>query len=271
MEYGAPQGSCLGPLLFLLFTNDLYLNIEHCSTILFADDTTLYKSHRNTRYLKWCIEEDLKTISDWFKANKLTLNLEKTEYIFFCARPIKVKPTLEIDNVTLRPVESVKFLGLWLDQNLNWNIHVNKLITRIKRNMHLLRTPKHLFNEKSLKLIYHAHIQSHIDYGLILWGSMTRQNNLLHVQSVQNKCVEIISRNKSTELNYENRKILKIKELIKMQEIKVSYRLINKMLPNKISQQLQSDSKRNSLTKTHTYNTRGKKSRTSQKCLKVIT
>ena len=125
--------------------------------------------------------------------------------------------------------------------------------------MHLLRTPKHLFNKKNLKLIYHAHIQSHIDYGLILWGSMTRQNNLLRVQLVQNKCVEIISGNKSTELNYENLKILKIKELIKMQEIKVGYRLINKMLPNKISQQLQSDSKRKSLIKTHTYNTRGKK------------
>ena len=137
--------------------------------------------------------------------------------------------------------------------------------------MHLLRTPKHLFNEKTLKLIYHAHIKSHIDYGLILWGSMTTQNNLLRVQSLQNKCVEIISRNKSTELNYEKLKILKIKELIKMQEIKVGYRLINKMLPSKISQQLQSDSKRKSLTKTHTYNTRGKKSRTSQKCRKVIT
>ena len=88
---------------------------------------------------------------------------------------------------------------------------------------------------------------------------MTTQNNLLCVQSVQNKCVEIISRNKSTELNYKKLKIRKIKELVKMQEIKVGYRLINNMLPNKISQQLQSDSKRKSLTKTHTYNTRGKK------------
>ena len=137
--------------------------------------------------------------------------------------------------------------------------------------MHLLRTPKHLFNEKTLKLIYHAHIQSHIDYGLLLWGSMTTQNNLLHVQLVQNKCVEIICSNKSTELNYKKLKIRKIKELIKMQEIKVCYRLINNMLPNKISQQLQSDSKRKSLTKTNTYNTRGKKSQTSQKCRKAIT
>ena len=102
-------------------------------------------------------------------------------------------------------------------------------------------------------------IQSHIDYGLILWGTMTTQNNLLRVQSVQNKCVELISKNKNTELNYEKLKILKIKDLIRMQEIKVGYRLINKMLPNKISQQLQSDPKRKSLTKTHTYNTRGKK------------
>ena len=100
---------------------------------------------------------------------------------------------------------------------------------------------------------------------------MTTQNNLLRVQLVQNKCVEIISRNKSTELNYKKLKILKIKELIKIKEIKVGYRLINNMLPNKISQQLQSDSKRKSLTKTHTYNTRGKKSRTSQKCQKAIT
>ena len=269
MEFGAPQGSCLGPLLFLLFTNDLYLNIEYCSAILFADDTTVYKSHRNTRYLKWCIEQDLKTISDWFKANKLTLNLEKTEYMFFGTNPVKAKPILEIDNITLKPVESVKFLGMWLDQNLNWNIHVNKLITRIKRNMHLLRTPKHLFSKKTLKLIYHAHIQSHTDYGLILWGSMTTQENLSHIQSVQNKCVEIISKNKNTELNYKNLKILKIKELIKMQEIKVGYRLINKLLPNKISQQLQSDSNKKSLLKTHTYNTRGKKSLISLKYQEV--
>ena len=259
VEYGAPQGSCLGPLLFLLFTNDLYLNIEHSSAILFADDTTLYKSHRNIRYLKWCIEQDLKNISDWFRANKLTLNLEKTEYMFFGSRPMKIEPTLEIDNITLRPVESVKFLGLWLDQNLNWDTHVNKLIAKIKRNIHLLRTPKNLFNKKTLKLIYHAHIQSHINYGLILWGSMTRQNNLLRVQSVQNKCVEIISGNKNCEFNYRSQKILNIKELIKMQEIKVGYRLINKLLPNKISQQMQSDSKRKSLIKTHTYNTRRKR------------
>ena len=173
VEFGTPQGSCLGPLLFLLFTNDLYLNIDYCSAILFTDDTTIYKSHRNLRYLKWCVKQDLKTVSDWFRVNRLTLNLEKTVYIFFGCSKNSKKPELEIDNTTLKPVENTKFLGMWVDENLNWNAHITKLINKIKRNMHLLRVPKNLFNKRTLKLIYHAHIQSHIDYGLILWGTMT--------------------------------------------------------------------------------------------------
>ena len=92
--------------------------------------------------MKWCIKQDLKTISDWFKANKLTLNLEKTEYMFFGTNPIKAKPILEIDNITLQPVESVKFLGLWLDQNLNWNIHVNNLIIENKEKYALIKNPQ---------------------------------------------------------------------------------------------------------------------------------
>ena len=108
--------------------------------------------------------------------------------------------------------------------------------------MHLLKTPRNLFNEKTLKLIYHAHIQSHIDYGLVLWGSMTTKDNLNRMQSIQNKCIEIISRNKNAEDSFKKLKIAKINELIKLQEIKIGYRLLNKLLPNKISQQLQCDS-----------------------------
>ena len=258
VEFGTPQGSCLGPLLFLLFTNDLYLNIDHCNAILFADDTTVYKSHRNIRYLKWCVEQDLTVIADWFKANRLTLNLEKTVYIFFGNGKCNSKPILEIDKIALEPVECTKFLGMWVDENLNWNTHINRLINKIKRNMHLLKTPKNLFNEETLKLIYHAHIQSHIDYGLVLWGTMTTKDNLNRIQSIQNKCIEIISRNKNVEDSFKKLKIAKINELIKLQEIKIGYRLLNKLLPNKISQQLQCDSNHKSLIKAHSYNTRRK-------------
>ena len=83
VEYGTPQGSCLGPLLFLIFTNYLYRNLENCSVILFADDTTVYKGHRNKNYLRWCIETDLMKLTDWFRANKLTINISKTVFMSF--------------------------------------------------------------------------------------------------------------------------------------------------------------------------------------------
>ena len=83
IDIGTPQGSCLGPLLFLLYNNDLYLNLEHTKVILFADDTTIYMGHRNLNYLRWCIETDLLNISDWFKANKLTLNVNKSHCMLF--------------------------------------------------------------------------------------------------------------------------------------------------------------------------------------------
>ena len=83
VNYGTPQGSCLGPLLFLVFCNDLQLHLLHLRAIQFADDTTLYISHININYLEYCINDDLSRVEDWFKANKLTLNATKTVSMIF--------------------------------------------------------------------------------------------------------------------------------------------------------------------------------------------
>ena len=125
LEYSTPQGSCLGPLLFLIYTNDLHLNLLFTNCLLFADDTTIYCTHENQNYLKFCIEHDLSIISDWFKANGLTLNLEKSVCIFF---PCKTKQGNEqfritLDNMSIPFVSQTKFLGIWIDKHLNWNHH----------------------------------------------------------------------------------------------------------------------------------------------------
>ena len=88
VTYGTPQGSCLGPLIF---TNDMAKHLENCNSIMFADDTTLYQTHKSLRHLKWCLQEDLKSLIDWFRANKLTLNLDKTSCVLLKKMEIKVK------------------------------------------------------------------------------------------------------------------------------------------------------------------------------------
>ena len=119
VSYGTPQGSCLGPLLFLVFINDLHNVVEYGLSLLFADDTTLLHSHKNLRYLKWTVEEDLNKLMDWFKANKLTLNLDKTVCVLFDNQSKPQRVTLEIGTYLLQSSELVKFLGVWIDNKLN--------------------------------------------------------------------------------------------------------------------------------------------------------
>ena len=181
LEIGTPQGSCLGPLIFLIFCNDLYLNLELCSGILFADDTTIYKSHSNIEFLKWCVTSDMKTIIDWFKANHLSLNGNKTIGMLFSKDKTNIK-ILPIGDIQIKFVECTKFLGVHLDNKLTWKNHLDKLTCKIKRNINLLKYGNNFLNIHTKRLIYYAHIQSHISYGLSIWGNMTPPLSLHKVQ-----------------------------------------------------------------------------------------
>ena len=168
VTYGTPQGSCLGPLLFLIFSNDLFRNLDSCNNLQFADDTTIYKGHRNLRYLMWCIKNDLSNLDDMFKANKLTLNVGKSVHMTFCKKK-NVDTTINLGNTELPRVESVKFLGIWLDQKLTWDEHLSKLKSRMRRNMTMLQVGVNLLDIPFKKILYYAQIYSHLSYGLTLW------------------------------------------------------------------------------------------------------
>ena len=116
VEYGAPQGSCLGPLLFSIFTNDLSKHLVYTKCILFANDTTIYMSHINHNYLSWCIEQDLETLSDWFRANLLTLNEDKSVTLTFGSKTTGCN--IWVNNKCLPDVTHTKFLGIWLDRGI---------------------------------------------------------------------------------------------------------------------------------------------------------
>ena len=255
LEIGTPEGSCLGPLIFLIFCNDLYLNLELCSGILFADDTTIYKSHSNIEFLKWCMVSDMEIIIDWFKANHLSLNENKTVCILFSKDKTSID-ALTIGDITVKSVQSTTFLGVNLDHKLTWKIHIVKLICKIKKNINLLRCGNNFLNIHTKRLIYYAHLQSHISYGLSIWGNMIPPSSLHKIQKLQNKCVELINGNKATSTNLKSLRILKVKDLLKLDNCKFGFKLIHNLLPTRIVKLAKHDITGKSLVKDHKYKTR---------------
>ena len=177
ITYGTAQGSCLGPLLFNMFCNDLYLNINSCNLIMFADDTTLYASHRNSQYLNQILQHDLRNISEWFKANSLSLNLEKAFVMQFNNNKEDLEIRLEINNRQLPKTDSTKFLGVTVESNLKWSAHVKNLLSKISINKNLVGKSRNVLNTQSKKSIYNAHIYSHLSYANTVWsGNLTQKH-----------------------------------------------------------------------------------------------
>ena len=139
VKFGTPQGSCLGPLIFLIFYNDLHLHLEYTRCIQFADDATIYMGSKNLNYLEYCIEHDLSILQDCFNANKLTLNVGKTVCMLFGPHNKDHKLQIKINLITLPIVQSTKFLGTWIDSGLNWKTHIDKLSLQITSRNSLLK------------------------------------------------------------------------------------------------------------------------------------
>ena len=140
---GVPQGSILGPLLFLVYVNDLPNASRLLDSIMFADDTNLFFNHKDIKHLFTVVNNELVNIKDWFTANKLSLNVEKTKYSFF-HKPSKKDdiplclPKLIINNTEIQREESVKFLGVLLDQHLTLKEHIKLTENKIVKNIGIL-------------------------------------------------------------------------------------------------------------------------------------
>ena len=176
--------------------NDLKLHLTYLSCIQFADDTILYTSGKSLRLIECEINHDLEIVSDWFRANKLTLNVDKTVCMVFPPKKIKER-NIEVKLCDqILPVQtSTKFLGIWLDSNLDWSKQYNAICTKPKQNSQLLRRCKNFLTTSSLRLIYFAHIHSHLSYSILVWGSTAKQSILAKLQKLQNVCIKLIKPN----------------------------------------------------------------------------
>lgn len=156
--YGVPQGSVLGPLLFNIYVNDLPLFLEGEKCILFADDTTLYASGRDIHALRASVDSLLTQTKKWFELNNLKLNDEKTQKLTITS------------NKLLPPQEHVTLLGINLDSHLTWGSQVDRVCSRVASNLYVIRKLGEIVPVHVVRVAYRALIESHLTYGLTLWG-----------------------------------------------------------------------------------------------------
>ena len=261
VEYGTPQGSCLGPLIFLIFCNDLQKHLTFLSCIQFADDTTLYITHSKISYIRSCIEIDLAILQDWFLSNKLTLNIGKSVCVLFGHKPGSITNLqISLGNERIPQVNSTKFLGMWIDESLTWNEHVTKVILKLKSRLNLLKMGKNFLSKHALRVLYFAQIHSVMMYGIVMWGSLASQANLNKLQRIQDTCVRIIDKPKSTSLktSFQLNKILTVKETISLEMAKLWHKYHLSMLPPKLIETMSTNHKEKDLSKRHGYYTRQK-------------
>ena len=143
VKFGVPQSSMLGPLLFLIFVNDMSNSTKVLHPVLFVGDTNLFCSGSNIGTLFEIAKQELSQINDWFLANKLSLNVEKTKYMFFHKRieqeNIVLKlPLLQLNSHIIEKENSLKFLGVILDEHLNWKKHIQLIENKVSKNVGVL-------------------------------------------------------------------------------------------------------------------------------------
>ena len=241
IDCGVPQGSVLGPLLFLIYMNDLPSCLKHSEVILFADDTTLYASSKNIVQLYADINSDLADLIEWFRANKLSLNTSKTHYMLFS--PVKgvynsVQHTVKIDSDVIARKHHCKFLGIMIDDKLNWSEHINYIHSKLSKSLYALNCSKHLIPTSYMKTLYDSLIHSYLTYGILLWGS-TYQTYMKKLEVIQKKSIRSIYNapyNSHTTSLFKDSKILKLKDVHELELGKFVYDALHNTLPKRLSE-----------------------------------
>ena len=191
---GVPQGSVLGPLLFLIYINDLPNASKKLNFYLFADDTNIYYESSNLSNLIKIVNRELKSVKKWLDANKLSLNIDKTNYIIFHSSSATVPSdaVVKIRKKYIKRVKFVKFLGLLLDEHLSWKYHLSELSKKLARTCGIFFIIRNLLPLDVSLCLYNALFLSFLQYGLVVWGG-TYASYIEPIFKLQKKAVRAIS------------------------------------------------------------------------------
>ena len=251
---GVPQGSILGPLFFLLYINDICNVSQLVETILFADDTNIFFSHKDPQYVIDSLNNELEKLSDWFQANKLSLNTEKTKFMVFKPRQKKfyLDIKLFINNKCIEQVKETVFLGVILDENLSWKSHFSHIANKISKSIGIIYKASFCLPLESLRTLYYSIIYPYLQYCVIVWG-LTYPTNIRRIELLQKRIIRILNKSAfdaHTSPIFKKLGLLKLNDICMLQLGQFMFHHKFSLLPERFDNMfLKND-------QTHTFNTR---------------
>lgn len=241
IDYGIPQGSTLGPLLFILFINDIFNVQFRGKLILFADDAVLVYGENNVEDLFDAMQHDIILLEQWLYNNMLSLNSDKTKYLIFRTKNKNIDSshhTIHSNGKIINEVTHIKYLGLIVDNGLSFIPHANQIKRKMAALTGVMGRLKRCVPINLMSSIYYAHIHSQFAYLFSSWGNMINSTTLQDIQVLQNKAirhiyhVEYFIENKHTADILRDHRIMNITQQLKFNTAVLMYKIQNQLIKN---------------------------------------